>query len=62
MFREFRATGAETCGKNRTVNGTVDVLHVLLNSLTPQGLQALFFYELRGEQISEKGAHLAVNT
>ena len=43
MFRELGATAPQTYQQFRTSNGAGDVLYVFLNSLTAQGLQALFF-------------------
>ena len=48
-FREFRATALGTCDKNRTSNGTADVLYVLLRSLTPLGFYSMFFLEAKNE-------------
>ena len=57
MFRELRATAPQTHYTFRTSNGTVDVLYVLLISLTALGLQALFF-EARKNEASRKNSRL----
>jgi len=53
MFRELRATAPQTYYTFRTSNGTVDVVYVLLISLTALGLQALFF-EARKNEASQQ--------
>ena len=57
MFRELRATAPQTYYTFRTSNGTVDVVYVLLISLTALGLQALFF-EARKNEASRKNSRL----
>ena len=61
MFQRFRATAPQTCDKNRTSNGTADVLYVLLESLTALGLQALFFEERKCDRHTKHGPHRAVD-